>query len=271
MLIFLSKFLPLFVYPAGLACLLLGLALVLHRLPRLRTGLIAAALLVLAVGGNRWVAVSLVRSLEWRYLPSPELPRAEAIVVLGGGTEPAQTPRTSTEVNGAGDRILEAARLYRQGSAEHILLSGGNITWLGSRSATPAQDMAELLGWMGVPPEALWLQEASQNTAEDALYCSQMLKEKGIRRVVLVTSAMHMPRSVTLFQRQGIEVIPAPADYTVTQAEWQVLTHPNLPSFLIDLVPTDSNLRATSGALKEYIGMAVYRLQAGGPGQAAGD
>ena len=40
-LIFLSKFLPLFVYPAGLACLLLGLALILYRLPRLRTGLIA--------------------------------------------------------------------------------------------------------------------------------------------------------------------------------------------------------------------------------------
>jgi uncharacterized SAM-binding protein YcdF (DUF218 family) len=261
MLVFLSKFLPLFVYPLGLACLLLGLALVLYRLPRLRTALIAAALLILIVGGNRWVAVSLVRSLEWRYLPPRELPRAEAIVVLGGGTEPAQAPRSSTEVNGGGDRVLQAARLYRQGSAPHILLSGGNITWMDSRSATPAQDMAELLQLMGVPPEALWLQDASRNTSEDALYSSRMLKEKGILRVVLVTSAMHMPRSVALFARQGIEVIPAPADYTVTEAEWQDLAHPNLPSFLLDLVPTASNLEATSGVLKEYIGMAVYRLQ----------
>src|SRR5512133_2902508 len=126
MLVFLSKLLPLFVYPVGLACLLLGLALAFYRLPRLRTGLIAAALLVLVIGGNRWVAAGLVRSLEWRYLPPRELPRAEAIVVLGGGTEPAQPPRSGTEVNGAGDRVLEAARLFKQGSAPHILLSGGN-------------------------------------------------------------------------------------------------------------------------------------------------
>ena len=112
-----------------------------------------------------------------------------------------------------GTASWRAARLYRQGSAAHILLSGGNITWLGSRSATPAQDMAELLGWTGVfHPRRSGCRKDLQNTAEDALYSCRMLKEKGIRRVVLVTSAMHMPRSVTLFQHQGIEVIPAPAD-----------------------------------------------------------
>ena len=46
---------------------------------------------------------------------------------------------------------------------------------------------------MDIPEEAVWLQPKSQNTHEDALYSSQMLKEKGINRVLLVTSAMHMP------------------------------------------------------------------------------
>ncbi len=264
MVIFFSKFLPLFVYPVGLACLLLGAALVFSRKPRVRTILIGVTLALIFIAGNRWVALGLVRSLEWRYLPPETVPAQAAIVVLGGGTDAPQFPRTNVEVNGAGDRVLYAARLYKQGKAEHILLSGGSISWMGTRVTTPAKEMADILQLMGVPSEALWLQNDSQNTAEDALYSSQMLKEKGIQRVLLVTSAMHMPRSVALFRRAGIEVIPAPTDYTVTQADWDDAFRPNLPSFLIDLVPDASNINATSGALKEYIGMLVYGL--GGEG-----
>jgi uncharacterized SAM-binding protein YcdF (DUF218 family) len=75
-----------------------------------------------------------------------------------------------------------------------------------------------------------------------------------------------MPRSVALFEQQGLQVIPAPCDYSVSQANWNDLMHPNLQSFLIALVPSDSNLEATSSALKEYIGMLVYRMEGWVPG-----
>jgi len=262
MFVFLSKFLPLFIYPAGLACILLVLALVLSNRKGLRTAVILAALFVLVVGGNRWVAVSLTRSLEWQYLPPETLPQGEVIVVLGGATGPAEYPREIVEVNSAGDRVIYAGWLYEQGAASNILLSGGRIDWMDNlETSTPASEMAELLRLMDVPEEALWLQNRSRNTYEDALYSSQMLKERGIERILLVTSAKHMPRSVALFENQGMEVVPLPADYSVTQAGWEATIRPDLQTFLISLVPSGSYLSGTSSALKEYIGMLVYSLR----------
>lgn len=261
MFVFLSKLLPLFIYPLGLACLLLAAALFIRRSARAKNILIATALLLLFVGGNRWVATYLTRSLEWRYLPQQNYPQVDAIVVLGGGTDPASYPRIGAEVNGAGDRVLYAAQLYKQGKAPHLLLSGGYISFLSIRPSTPAQEMAEILTRMDIPESALWLQNQSQNTAEDALYSSQMLKEKGISRVILVTSAMHMPRSVALFKQQGIEVIPAPTDYSVAQEDLDNLIHATPSGWLINLLPNAGSLSSTTTALKEYIGLLAYRLQ----------
>ena len=86
MFLFLSKLLPLFVYPLGLSCLLLILALLwLKRRPRRAAGAIALALAILLLSSNGWVSAYLTRSLEWRHLPPVEIPEAQAIVVLGGG------------------------------------------------------------------------------------------------------------------------------------------------------------------------------------------
>lgn len=261
MFVFLSKLLPLMVYPLGLACILLILALLLRRRPRGRAALIILALVILWLAGNRWVGYTLARSLEWQYLPAENLAPEEVIVVLGGGTEPALYPRPEVEVNAAGDRLLYAARLYKDGKGKHVLVSGGTISYLAETSYSPAEDMADLLELAGVPADAIWLQSNSENTHDDASLTANMLKERGLTRAILVTSAMHMPRSVALFRAQGIDVVPAPADYTVTEAGWQKLFEPNLPAQLINLLPNASTLHLTTNALKEYIGLLVYRLQ----------
>ncbi len=261
MFVYLSKLLPIFVYPLGLGCLLLLAGLLLYRQPRLQRAALILALLVLWAGGNRFVALGLARSLEWRYLPQADLPQAEAIVVLGGGTASQEPPRPLVEVNGAGDRVIYAAYLYRQGSAPYLLLSGGNIDWLGEHTGTPAEDMARLLELMDVPASALWLQPDSRNTYEDALYSKKILDEKGIHRILLVTSALRMPRAVGLFERQGFEVIPAPTDFNVTQEDWQNLLHAGFTARLISLLPGAGNLNMTTNALKEYFGLWIYHLQ----------
>ncbi len=265
MFVFLSKFLPLLVYPLGLSVILLALALALRlifrRFPRIQAGLVIAAVVILLLSSDRWISYSLAQSLEWRYLPLQPVPQAEVIVVLGGGTEPMQYPRPTTEVNSAGDRVLYAAELYKQGKAPVILLSGGNITWLYGSSTTPAEDMAKLLELMDVPDKALWLQPRSENTHDDAELSAQMLKDKGMKRVLLVTSAMHMPRAVALFKHEGIEVIPAPVDYTVTQEGWDSLNRFDVPNLLVNLMPNTSSLGLTTNALKEYLGLFIYGLQ----------
>ena len=70
-----------------------------------------------------------------------------------------------------------------------------------------------------------------------------------------------MPRSVALFEKQGIQVIPAPTDFAVTEASWSKLTNINLAAQLVNLLPGTSNLSLTTNALKEYLGMLAYRLR----------
>ncbi len=261
MFVFFSKLLPLLVYPLGSASILLILALILHKRRKLQTALIVLSIAVLWLGGSPWISALTLRSLEWRYLPPDPMPWAEAIVVLGGGTDPAEYPRSTTEINGSGDRVLYGALLYKEGKAPLVLLSGGSITFLGKHPSTPAEQMAEIMTWIGVPEDAMVLQPKSQNTYEDALYCAEILKERGIKRIILVTSAFHMPRAVGLFEHQGFMVIPAPTDYKITGQGWDNLVHADFQGMIISLLPDVNDMSLTAVAIKEYIGIAVYSLR----------
>jgi uncharacterized SAM-binding protein YcdF (DUF218 family) len=261
MFIYLSKLLPLFFYPLGFAIILLIFVLALNEDRKWRKGLLIFALVILWLGSNRWVSYGLARSLEWRNLPPEAIPHADVIVLLGGGTEPGDFPRQMAEVNGAGDRVLYAAKLYREGAAPVILVSGGNLDFSSARGATPVDDMIDLLTQLGVPEDAIWEQDQSQNTHEDAVYSADILKEDQITEVILVTSAMHMPRAKALFENQGIDVIPAPADFTITEQNWQSVFHPSIGELVINLLPNASALNLTTTVLKEYFGLLVYNLQ----------
>ena len=259
MFVFLSKLLPLLAYPLGLACVLVLLGLFVRQ-ERWRRGFLILALLVIWVGGNRWVSVELARSLEWQYLPPDEIPPAEVIVLLGGGTAPVEYPRQIVEVNSGGDRVIYAAWLYHQGKAPHILVSGGMLDW-SERGSSPAVEMAVLLKMLGVPDQAMWLEAESRNTYENAVNSARILQEKGIQRILLVTSAAHMPRAVRLFEAQGLEVVPLPTDFTVTVGGGDEETYGDWRSLAIGFFPTVDNLSLTTRILKEYFGIMVYQLR----------
>ena len=261
MFIFLSKFLPLFIYPVGLVCVLILLALLFWKRTRFAKFALIVAFLTLFIGGNRYLANTLARSLEWQFPPLPDDVELDAIVVLGGSTEPALEPRQATEINAAGDRVIYAAMLSREFPNAKILLNGGDIQFLDQGSTTPASDMADLLKMMDLTESAMILQDRSQNTYEDALFSCEILKAEGFQNVGLVTSAMHIPRSVALFEKQGCKVIAAPTDYSITTAAWQKTWRPSPGEFVINLVPSYSNLSQVTKCMKEYLGMFVYRLR----------
>lgn len=260
MFVFLSKFLPYFIYPLGIAIIFLVVALTLRRSPRWTRISVLGSLVILLIASNTWVASTLTRSLEWQYLPAETYPQVEVIVVLGGSTGSAIYPRQLVDIGGAGDRIIYAAHLYQEGYAPNLLLTGGYITWMAERQA-PANDMAEILKMLGVPEEALWYETDSRNTYENALYTRKILQEKGIERIILVTSAMHMPRAVLLFENQDFDVIPAPTDYNITQADWDRLWEINLTTQLFNFLPSVGNLSDTTAALKEFMGTVIYGLR----------
>lgn len=260
MFLFLSKLLPLFLYPLGLACILMVVALVMWwRRSRWVPFPISLALMVLLLASNNWAAHRLVQSLEWQHLPPKTLPTADAIVILGGATKSAFPPRPGVDLSEAGDRVLYGAQLYREGKAPIVISSGGRIGWRGGGPSESA-DMAQILKTVGVPSSAILQDPTSLNTHENAVNVKKIMQERGIRRILLVTSAMHMPRSLRIFQRQGIDAIPAPTDFLVSEQE---IEEPNSSpqAIILSLMPDTERIDRTTRALKEYIGMAVYRLR----------
>ncbi len=259
---FLSKLLPLFVYPIGLSSLLMAVGLLwLWRYPRRATVAIALALSILFITSNPLVSNWLVSTLEGRYLPPNPMPTADAIVVLGGATEPALAPRPWVEVREQGDRILYAAHLYSQKRAPKLILSGGRISWRGGSSdPSEADDMKEFATAMAVPDSAIILEGESLNTRQNAVNIQKILTAQSLQSVLLVTSAIHMPRAVAIFNKIGIQVIPAPTDYLVPselnqslKATWQ--------GQLLTLLPEAESVSRFTQAMKEYVGFAIYRLR----------
>ncbi|HEY9700434.1 MAG TPA: YdcF family protein [Trichocoleus sp.] len=259
MFLFFSKLLPLFIYPVGLITILLLLALLLlWKRPKIAAACIASALILLLVSGNAAVAGQLVRSLETQYVPTGALPKAEAIVVLGGGIKPQFPPRPWIDVAEAGDRSIYGAQLYLQGKAPLVILSGGRIEWQGG-GEPESSDMAKLVQALGVPRTAIAEDPTSLNTYENAVNVRKILQTRQINRVLLVTSAMHMPRAIQIFWKIGIEAIPAPTDFIMTQANPQ--GDSSLQATMLTLLPEASYLQQFTLALKEYLGWIIYWLK----------
>jgi uncharacterized SAM-binding protein YcdF (DUF218 family) len=259
MFVFLSKLLPIFVYPLGLTCVLLVVALVLLWFrPRWTAFPVALALIVLLLSSNGWVSNALVRSLETQNIPPATLPQADAIVILGGSLRPISPPRTTVEVSEQGDRVLYAAYLYKRKKAPYIIASGGRVQWRGG-GPSEASDMANLLTEIGIPRSAILLEPDSLNTYQNAVNTRQILQQRNLKRVLLVTSALHMPRSLAIFKKQGINAIPAPTDFLVTEL---LLDEPNSSEgFILNVLPEIDRTQRFTQALKEYIGFVIYRLK----------
>ncbi len=188
-------------------------------------------------------------TLERDYPPVPvaEIAPADAIVLLGGGMSPPAGPVRYPELSAAADRVWHAARLYQAGKAPVIIPSGN----LESRSS------AVLLRDLGVPAAAIRVEDASRNTAENALLSKQVLDELGARRVILVTSAFHMRRAQMLYERLGLEVVPAATDHEATHLRARNRTS----GVRYKLLPDPESLARNTYILKEYIGYWVYRLR----------
>jgi uncharacterized SAM-binding protein YcdF (DUF218 family) len=255
-MLYLDKLLPLLVYPLGLSLILWLLALVLWRLG---WGKWAAKLAVVAAGWLwLWslpvVSDALRASLERQFpnQPADQADEADVIVLLGGGISPAPRDWPYPDLNRAADRIWHAARLFHAGKAPVIIVSGG----LSPRETanSEADAMSQLLVDLGVPSEAIVFEDQSRTTRENAVYTARLLEARGHQRVLLVTSALHMPRALATFRAVGIEALPAATDFEVTPSS------PDLRRWL----PNSGSLDASTRAMKEYLGLWVYRWRGWG-------
>jgi uncharacterized SAM-binding protein YcdF (DUF218 family) len=176
----------------------------------------------------------------------------EAIVVLGGGVKPAVLPlQPSPDLGPAADRVWLAARLYRQGLAPKIILSGGNI--LGQYGGVPtasteAGAMMQFLTDLGVPESAIVSEGLAINTRDNIQRVRAMVQDKP---VALVTSAYHMSRAMQLAARAGLNAMAFPTDW---EAPWQARP------YWQNWMPTGEAQGSSATAIWEYLALAFdYR------------
>lgn len=177
--------------------------------------------------------------------------QADAIVVLGGGLNLPLPPRTETELNGSGDRIVYGVRLLLSNKAPILMVTGGNVFPQPGYLTEAEYTKYMILPW-GVQEEQFLMETASRNTWENAVYSWRMLSPKKVTRVILVTSAFHMPRSVGSFKKAGFEVVPAPVDFN-----GMMMNQPTVLKWL----PDSGALARTSMVIREYLGLWVYKLR----------
>ncbi len=248
---FLSKLAIALISPLGSALLLGVLAIVLASLGRRRIalGLGVVAVLWLWVWSLPIASVGLRAMLESEFPPrsASEMPMAHAVVVLGGCMAPADRLHPQSDLKNGADRLRFAAQLYHAGKAPLLVLSGGADRDVSLTSE--AEAMREFMRELGVPEDALVLEEDSRNTAENARHTAALLRKRGVRHVLLVTSAMHMARALHYFRAENLGVTPAAADYEAHAVSgWQ------------QWVPDADALYGSARALKEWVGQRMLSL-----------
>jgi uncharacterized SAM-binding protein YcdF (DUF218 family) len=182
-------------------------------------------------------------------------PATTAIVLFGGGIY-AKAPEYG------GVDALRMSALSRTVYAADLALRTGLSVYpsgglpLTGKAEPEGSVMRRWLMRLGVPPEHIVMENAATTTWENASRLKELLQAHGIHRVVLVTSAWHMPRSVWSMRSQGMLVIPAPCDYRQERLPYGVLSY----------LPDQDVLSDSCQALHEYLGLLWYRIRYGALG-----
>lgn len=193
-----------------------------------------------------------VGSLEWRNPPQAVGRRedAGAIVVLGGYFYATSADLGRAEPELAHDtlsRCLRAARVYKAGPPLPVLVSGGRVN-----SDMPELSIAALMGdllvELGVRREDVIVEGESRTTHENATASAGLLRERGIRKVVLVTEALHMERAARSFRKAGLVVLPSGCVHHAGKRAWSPWM----------LFPSPSAAKGTLDASHEWMGLLWY-------------
>jgi len=227
----LTKALPLFIYPLG-AAILIGATVFLLEFSNRRR--LRRVLLALVLSGL-WISATplFANWVSWQ-VASAALPDAcdmreqsDAVILLGG------TPSS---------RIVHALKLHRAGKAPRILITA---------RASEAQRVANQLVELGAPRSALVLETKSRNTRDNAVGVAALFAKRGWEKGLLVTSSTHMRRALAAFRKVGLAVSAAPTD----------LPGPASLRNILDVLPDAEALAKTTFAIRELVGLYVYRYR----------
>lgn len=249
---FITNFLALIVLPPFNLILLGALGFfLLKRKSRLGKALVGFSLLGLYLLCTPIVGNALMAALEKDIHPLrlEDALKARAIIILAGGSYPnaveygRDAPSSLTL-----ERLEYGAYLHRE-TGLPILVTGGSPESLKPEAQTMLRTLQDEFG---VPVK--WVETQSFDTRQNAIYSAAMLAPSGIKRVLVVSHAWHLPRAKIAFANAGLEMIPAP-----TRFGHALERDPGYAVF--SFLPQVRALAKSTYALHEFLGMLWYRVR----------
>ena len=254
----LKKFVSSLIMPLPVSLALLVLGLVLSLIPRraaLGRRLTVGGAVLLLLFSNRFVSACLLRPLEARYPPVPEMaagipaPRiagCRVVAVLGGGNSDVPGLSATSQLStSALARVVEAVRILRSLPDARLIVSGPGQPGRPSHAAVLAAAAESL----GISPSRITQIDDALDTEDESFAFAKLI---GGRRTALVTSAWHMPRAARLFRKAGVDFVPCPADFV---ARDEATLH------WAEIGCDIESLERSTRAVHEWIGLLWLRLR----------
>ena len=245
-MIYLHKILPLIASPLFLIIFLIILGTIFKSKKITLFGVVILIFCSLPIISNK-----LIHYLEKDYTlqDASAINNADAIVVLSGMLKTIKVDdKLKYEFGGAVDRILSGIDLFKNNKASLLILTKGQLPW--SLGIPEGEYLKEFAIKFGVPKKSILLTDNVQNTDQEAKSVKKLLNSNDVK-VILITSAFHMPRAKKVFEAANIKVIPFAVDF---------INSPQKLTFM-SFVPSANGLNHTSFFVREMIGRLYYNLK----------
>lgn len=214
--------------------------------------LVTAGIGLLIIFSYRILPDIIIRPLEEKFQPytysqdTLSAPPIRYVVVLGGGhlTDPS-VPLTSQIGVETLTRLVEGIRIHRYHPGSKLILSGGKTY----DPVTDAELMFLIAVDLGVDPNGIILEAESRDTKDEAIIIKSIVGDEAF---ALVTSAVHMPRAMGMFKKQGLNPIPAPTNHLYKRK-------PRIRP--TTFFPSSGNLMKSERAIRECMGILWARIR----------
>jgi uncharacterized SAM-binding protein YcdF (DUF218 family) len=223
-----------------------------QRQHKLRKKLYAIVLFMMLFFSNPWLITTLQYPFHTPPMPMSTNERYEVGIVLGGYTSYDRVNKAG-HFNMSSDRFIQSAWLYKKGFIKKIIVTGGQNGFTNEDDFVEAEFVASTLKDLGIPSSDIFVEGNSRNTIENAEYSHKILDSLGLKKskVMLITSAFHMPRARETFEKAGFIIRPYPCAFSIL---------PSSIRFSVDsIIPAAWAFDAWGGFLKEMVGR-VYLM-----------
>ena len=245
-MIYLHKILPAFVLPIMLVIIVIHIGLIKNKKKLIYIAIGVLYIISTPIFSNNFF--KLVEGSEYRK-PISAIDSADAIVVLSGILEINEVGDSTYVEWGDPDRFFGGIALFKADKAQRLIFTGGKMPWDNIKK-TEGEVLKEYAISNDIPSEKILVTKDVENTADEALAVKELISPS--KRIILVTSAFHMYRAQSMFEKKGFSVIPYPVDYKSSRES--AIT-------VMDFLPSAGNLGMTETGIREIIGRLYYLIR----------